>query len=406
MPIRPTPCPVEWAEELFTFGVTGTNGKTSTVQLLASMIRATGEPGLAVNTVGTFLRGEALDVGRSAQGFVDAMARLHEAEGRHAAVECTSKSLAEGYAQRWRFDAGVFTNLSPDHQSTHGSLEHYLAAKAQLFTALGPGRTAVLNAADPTSLLLDRVIPPDVERQWYGSTTRGPLVHEAQLEAVDVHVAATGTRATLRPSPQAEALGGSIELRMVGSVFMENALAAASAGLAAGFDGARIREGLAACPAVPGRFEVFATAPVVVVDYAHSPDALERTCDAARALGTGRLWVVFGAGGGSSPEKREPMGVAVGQRADVAVVTNDNPRDESPEQIANALVAGLEAGGRAEVVVQLDRARAIEHAVSSAQPGDVVVIAGKGHETGQTLGSQTLPFSDREHVQRLAGGSA
>ena len=397
---------MEWAEELFTFGVTGTNGKTSTVQLLDSIIRATGQPGLAVNTVGTYLRGEPFDVGRSAQSFIDAMKQLHEAGGRHAAVECTSKSLAEGYAQRWRFDAGVFTNLSPDHQTTHGSLEHYLAAKAQLFTTLGPGRTAVLNAADRMSLLLDRAIPADVERQWYGSTTRGPLVHEAQLEAADVEVTATGTRATLAPSPQAEALGGSLELRMVGAVFMENALAAASASLAVGLGGAAVREGLAKCPAVPGRFEVLASAPIVIVDYAHSPDALARTCDAASSLSDGKLWVVFGAGGGSSPEKREPMGLEVGRRADVAVVTNDNPRDEAPQQIANALVAGLEAGGRARVVVQLDRQLAIEHAMSAAAKGDVIVVAGKGHETGQVVGNQTLPFSDRECVQRLAGGAA
>lgn len=400
---RPTPAPVPWAQDFFTFGVTGTNGKTSTVHLLTSVIAATGAHALGVSTVGTFLDGRALDLPRSARGFIDACAALRDVDGRWAVVECTSKSLAEGYAKRWRFDMGVFTNLSPDHLSTHGSWEHYLASKAQLFTHLGPGRVAVLNAADRHSLLLDRVIPGDVDRHWYGSPTRSPLQHEADLIAASVGVDATGTFVQLTPSPAAEALGGELQVRMVGDVYAENALAAATAGLAAGLCGEQVADGLARCPPVPGRFEVLTHEPVVVVDYAHTPDALARTCETARGLATGDVIVVFGAGGDSSPGKRLPMGEAVGTRADVAIVTNDNPRDEDPQQIAQMLVEGVEIGGRARVEIRLDRRLAIERALDLARSGDVVVVAGKGHETGQEVGSETLPFSDRDEVRRLTG---
>lgn len=401
---RPTRAPVDWARDFFTFGVTGTNGKTSTVHLLASVIAASGEHGLAVSTLGYFLDGVRLSLPRSAKGFVDALTQLRDAGGRWAAVECTSKSLAEGYAKRWRFDLGVFTNLSPDHLQTHGSWEHYLASKAQLFTHLGAGRTAVLNAADRHSLLLDRVIPADVERRWYGSPTRGPLLHPADLTAGTVSVDSMGTHIRLRSSPWAEELGGELRVRLVGQVFAENALAAACAGLAAGIDPAHVIEGLARCTPVTGRFEVIARDPMVVVDYAHSPDALARTCDTARQLASGKVIVAFGAGGESTPGKRLPMGEAVGSRADVAIVTNDNPREEDPQAIADMLMEGLRTGGRARVEVRLDRQQAITRALELAESGDVVVVAGKGHETGQEVGGQTMPFSDHDVVRRLTEG--
>jgi UDP-N-acetylmuramoyl-L-alanyl-D-glutamate--2,6-diaminopimelate ligase len=396
---------VSWARDFFTFGVTGTHGKTSTVHLLACVVAASGAHALAVSTVGYFLDGTRLALPRSARGYVDAFEQLHAAGGRWAAVECTSKSLAEGSAKRWRFDLGVFTNLSTDHLHTHGSWEHYLASKAQLFTHLGPGRTAVLNAADRHSLLLDRVIPTDVERRWYGSPTRGALRHATDLAAAAVTVSTEGTRVRLQPSPWAEALGGELWVRMVGEVFAENALAAATAGLAAGVAPEHVVDGLSRCSPVAGRFEVLTHDPCVVIDYAHSPDALARTCDTARTLASGRVIVVFGAGGESTPSKRLPMGEAVGARADVAVVTNDNPRGEDPQAIADMLVAGLHAGARARVEVCLDRRRAIERALELAVPGDVVVVAGKGHETGQEVGGATLPFSDHDEVRRLTGVS-
>ncbi len=397
--VRPTSPPFPWADPFFTFGVTGTNGKTSTVHLLGAVIAAAGHRPLRLSTIDYRLGDVDLKLPHTRKGFFDAFEAARAGGARWASVEVTSRALADHYAKRWRFDLGVFTNLSPDHLSTHGSYEAYLAAKAQLFVHLGPGRTAVLNAADPHALFIDQAIAPDVKRCWFGSPTRGPLLREADLCARAIEVDAGGTRVHLEPSPLAERLGCVLRTRMVGAVFGENAMAAAAAGMAAGLPDAAVIAGIASCPPVAGRFEVLGTDPLAVVDYAHTPDALDRTCTQARALAQRRLIVVFGAGGGASPDKREPMGEAVGRHADRVFVTSDNPRDEDPTLIADALVQGVRAAGAA-VQVELDRAAAIEAAMSLAGAGDVVVIAGKGHEQGQTRRGVTHPFSDRAHVQR------
>jgi UDP-N-acetylmuramoyl-L-alanyl-D-glutamate--2,6-diaminopimelate ligase len=367
-------------------------------------VRASGASCLLIGTLGYYLDERRLDeLPRSLSGFHDAFRLAHQGGGRWAAVECTSRALADGYAKRWRFDLGVFTNLSPDHLQTHGSWEHYLASKAQLFVHLGPGRTAVLNAADVHALMIDQAIPADVQRRWFHAPGRGPALHQADLAATRVELDVDGTRMLLAPGALAERLGGALQVRMVGEVFAENAMAAALAGEAAGLPDAAIVRGLAACAPVPGRFEVLHRDPIVVVDYAHSPDALVRTCATARSLARGRVIVVFGAGGESTPDKRGPMGEAVGAAADLAIVTNDNPRNEDPRQIASAVADGVTRAGRAELRTLLDRAAAIELALGEARSGDVVVIAGKGHERGQTECGAVLPFSDVDEVARILG---
>ncbi len=403
--VRPTRPPKAWAEDMFTFGVTGTNGKTSTVWLLERAVAAAGHPAIRISTAGDTYDGKPAERPGGKHQFLRMMWEGHELGCKHVVLEATSLALANHYAKFWRFDLGVFTNLSPDHFRTHGSWEAYLAAKAQLFTLLGPGRWAVLNAYDEHAVMLDQAIPADVQRLWFGSPTRGPRHHAAGLEAAEVDGDLSGACGRLVSSPRAEALGGAIETRLLGEVFAENALAAAGAALAADLDGAAVARGIASCPPVPGRFEVIAREPTVVVDYAHSTDALRRTLSMARRVTRGRLIAVFGAGGKSTPRKRAPMGAAAGELCDEVILTSDNPRGEEPGAIAAMIADGVRSAGM-EPLIELDRRRAIERAIQGAGVGDVVVVAGKGHEEGQDFGDRVEPFSDREEVRRICLGEA
>lgn len=404
LPVRPTKPPAAWAESLFTVGVTGTNGKTSTTRLIDAALRAAGLGVVSETTLGYQLNGQPLNVPRTLPGFSQVMHTAAQQGIRHAAIEVTSKALANGFAKFWRFDLGVFTNLSRDHLLEHGSFEHYLASKAQLFMHLGPDRTAVLNAGDEHALLIDQVTPPDVKRLWFAAPSRGQPRRRPDLAARRIRLSPHGTTAELVPSRLAEQLGGELRTRLVGQVFAENAMAAAAAAIAIGIAPDAVCRGLADCPIVPGRFEVIGEQPLAVVDYAHTPDALARTCDTARALaGDNRVIVVFGAGGLRDKEKRKPMGEAVAKRADLAIVTTDNPRAEDPAAIAKTVAAGCRRGSRAHTKLEPDRRRAIELAVNSARPGDVVVVAGKGHETGQIIGDETLPFSDADELRAQLG---
>jgi UDP-N-acetylmuramoyl-L-alanyl-D-glutamate--2,6-diaminopimelate ligase len=351
-------------ERLRVVGVTGTNGKTTTAYLLHSVLDAAGlSPGLlgtVESRVGSVRRpavrttAEAIDLQRTFRAMLDA-------GNRSCAMEATSHGSRLHRLDNVRFAALVFTNLTQDHLDFHGSMEDYFAAKRSLFA---PGVPAAVNVDDEYGRRLAAELP--------GATTFG--------YAED---------AAVRP----DALDG-IDVKLRGRFNVLNALGAFAAARLLGIDRDAVARGLEAVRAVPGRMEeVDEGQPfVVVVDYAHTPDALENVLRAAREFADGRVLCVFGAGGDRDRDKRPLMGRAVAQLADVVYVTSDNPRSEDPQAIVDEITAGIP--GEANVV--LDRRAAIAAAIDEARPGDVVVIAGKGHEQGQEFAREKLPFDDRD----------
>jgi UDP-N-acetylmuramoyl-L-alanyl-D-glutamate--2,6-diaminopimelate ligase len=379
-------------------GVTGTNGKTSTTALIAALLSALAEPVARVTTVGSFLGEERLAVPAHYDGFLETMRRCLAAGGKYAVLELTSEALAMGFAKAWPCQAAVFTNLSLDHSDAHGSPEHYLASKAQLFMALQAGACAVLNGRDPAAELLAEVIPPGVAVLKYGVASRGPAWAELDLSARVVRVGVHGTEFELEPSTRFPGLPRAASIRAIGEIFVENALGALATALAVGVPAAAALAALSRAMPPVGRFQLIAKRPCVVIDYAHTPDALSRTLATARALCAGRVSVVFGAGGERDRLKRPLLGTAA-RAADTVWLTSDNPRSEDPQAISEQIVAGLV--GHADVRFELDRARAIESAIREAGPNDLVLIAGKGHEREQHTGEQRLPFSDEAIVRAV-----
>lgn len=385
------PAPPAWASSLATAGVTGTNGKTSTTSMLASLLGLLARPVARVTTLGCFLDEERLEVPGHYPGFIATMQRCLTAGGRYAALELTSEALRLGFAKAWPCRVGVFTNLSLDHSDAHGSPEDYLASKAQLFMSLVPGGTAVLNGCDENAALLGEVTDPNVDVIRYGVASRGAAWAKLDLAAEGLALDFDGTRARLLPSARFPELPAELRLQAIGEVFVENALAALAAALAFGVPADRAVRLLQDVAPPPGRFQVLQRSPAVVVDYAHTPDALARTLATARRLCSGSLIVVFGAGGDRDKSKRPLLGAAASV-ADQIVLTSDNPRSESPLQIIDEVFAGI--GQHASVTREVDRAAAIRSAVHGATEHDLVLIAGKGHELTQEIAGHQLPFSD------------
>ncbi len=388
-------------QSLRTVCVTGTNGKTSTTRMIASIVEAAGEVPAHVTTLGASVGGETVDYDGSMSAFRAFAERAVNEGAGILAVETTSRALAGGFATRWPPDVAVFTNLSRDHLDRHGSPEAYLAAKARLFFALPKGGVAVLNAADPACALVAETLPPHV-------AMRGFAVGDATAEiptwlcARELHATREGTRAMLE-GLLASALGSELTLSIPGPFQIDNAIAAAIAADALGLPPDAIRRGLSRFAGVPGRFEPITRRPLVLVDYAHTPDALERTLSAARPLAEsagGQLFCVFGCGGDRDQGKREVMGAVADRLADQVLLTTDNPRSEDP--VAIALMVRRGARGQSTWKEEPDRQTAIEAAMTAATEDDVVVIAGRGHEAVQHLGSGPVPFSDAAVARRTA----
>ncbi|CAN5130393.1 UDP-N-acetylmuramoyl-L-alanyl-D-glutamate--2,6-diaminopimelate ligase [soil metagenome] len=355
------------SDRLQVAGVTGTNGKTTTTWLLRAILEAAGRPtGLIGTLAGALTTPESTDL----QATLAAMAD----EGTvGVAMEVSSHALARARVEGVRFSVAVFTNLSRDHLDFHPSMEDYFAVKARLFE---PERTAaaVVNVDDPHGRLLFE-------------TARVPTRAFSLSDVSDLAPGLERSTGTWR--------GRRLHLHLGGVANVSNALAAATAALELGLDEDVVVEGLARAGPVPGRYQLIERGQpfTVVVDYAHTPDALEQLLVAARADRSGRVLVVFGCGGYRDREKRPLMGRVAATLADVTVVTSDNPREEDPRSIIADVVSG--ASGPGEVCIEVDRRTAIARGLGLARPGDVVLVAGKGHETSQIIGTRSLEFDDR-----------
>ena len=375
-------------------GVTGTNGKTTTTVLIRHLFNEHQTAG-SIGTLGAFDgRGQAVSStagSLTTPGPIDLQATLASMVERgvtYVTMEASSHSLDQGRLDGLAFAAGVFTNLTRDHLDYHGTMEAYLAAKLRLSTLLRLNGIEVVNLDEDVW----RAMPIHPSRITFG-------VHPAaDVRGTDLVLTAAGSRFRLTGS------FGSVEvtLPLLGDFNVANALAAAATALALGRPIAQVAERLGSAPQVPGRMERIAETPCIVLrDYAHTPDALERALTSLRPLTRGRLIVVFGCGGDRDKGKRPLMGRIAAEHADLAIATSDNPRTEDPGTIIDDIEQGM--GGLAHLRIP-DRYAAIEAALGEGRAGDTILLAGKGHETYQVIGTEKLPFDEREIVQNIVGG--
>ncbi|HEX5411220.1 MAG TPA: UDP-N-acetylmuramoyl-L-alanyl-D-glutamate--2,6-diaminopimelate ligase [Terriglobia bacterium] len=376
-------------------GITGTNGKTTTAYLLNSIFEAAGTRTGLFGTVEYRLGSRVISASNTTPESLDLAAYFHElvAEGAGAAVlEVSSHALAQERVWGMHFSVAVFTNLTRDHFDYHHDFEHYFEAKQRLFEGLGipPPELAVINVDDPWGRRLLAI--PNPRRVTYG------LESKADVSVKRYSQDLSGLSATLT-APQ-----GQIEIKsgLLGRANLKNILAATAAATGVGILAETIQEGIGRLAAVPGRFEkVDEGQPfLVIVDYAHTDDALKNVLEAARDLTRNRLLVVFGCGGERDRTKRPLMGEVAGQLSDLAILTSDNPRSEDPIMIINDALVGLQRTG-APYIAEVDREAAIQRALAEAREGDLVLLAGKGHEKYQVLKEGPIPFDDREVARRM-----
>jgi UDP-N-acetylmuramoyl-L-alanyl-D-glutamate--2,6-diaminopimelate ligase len=376
-------------------GITGTNGKTTTSFLTEAMLRAAGHVTGLIGTIEYRLAGEvrpagnttpeSLDIAR----FADELARRG---GEHLVSEVSSHALAQGRVSGFEFHTAVFTNLTRDHLDFHHTMEAYAAAKRLLFVPEdGPApKWAVMNADDPAAATL--APGSGTNTIWYGMSAA------AGLRAEKIHTGFQSLRLDLVWQGERQPVASPL----IGVFNVSNILAAAGVGISYGLALPQIAAGIAACHGVPGRFErVDAGQPfLVVVDYAHTDDALRNLIRAARELTSARVITLFGCGGDRDRTKRPLMGMAAAELSDFVVLTSDNPRSEDPLGIMNDAMVGLRRFDTAHVA-EPDRAKAIRVAIEQARPGDAVLLAGKGHETYQILKDKTIHFDDRETARAV-----
>ena len=382
-------------ERIAIVGITGTNGKTTCSYLIDSVLRAAGRVTLVVGTIEYRLAGKVLPAVNTTPESLDLMSLLAELEGlggTHATMEVSSHALALGRVFGMRFHTAVFTNLTRDHLDFHGTMEEYFAAKSLLFSGAGAPapRFAAINVDDPYG----RQIPVSggTEVIRYG------LGKRAAVRAINISSTMGGLRFDVEHGDET----WPVESNLVGRINVYNILAAASTGLSFGLSTGVIADGIAKCEAVPGRFErIDEGQPFgVIVDYAHTDDALRNTIAVARGITANRVITLFGCGGDRDRSKRPLMGQAAGENSDFVVLTSDNPRSEDPLAIMNDALVGLRRFDTPHVI-EPDRAAAIRRAIREARAGDIVILAGKGHETYQVLKDRVIDFDDRAVARKV-----
>jgi UDP-N-acetylmuramoyl-L-alanyl-D-glutamate--2,6-diaminopimelate ligase len=379
-------------------GVTGTNGKTTTTHLIRAAIDAAiGKPSCGL--IGTVAHGFGASTVPAAHTTPEAddvqrlMLSMKRDGATHVAMEVSSIAIAAGRVRAVRYTVAAFTNLTQDHLDFHKTMAEYGEAKASLFLDYGPGTSVVCVDHDFGRTLLSRIAGPKL-------SVSAHVGEKADVCPTELAMSERGIDGRVRtPS-------GTFPLRspLVGAHNVENLMVAIGCACALNLEIPRALEGLATDVGAPGRLERVSREGVddvaVFVDYAHTPDALARVLDAIRSVTKGRVACIFGCGGDRDAQKRGPMGEAVARRADVVVITSDNPRTEAPEAIAKPIERAVAAiVGARGYVVELDRARAIDRAIGDAAPGDVVLVAGKGHEDYQVVGTEKRHFDDREHAR-------
>lgn len=376
---------------LRTVAVTGTNGKTTTVNILRALLDLPAAPAASIGTLGVLvgIEGRVLPggLGLTTPGPDElhrVLRELVDAGVRSVAMEVSSHALDQHRVHGVTFDAAVFTNFTRDHLDYHGTMEEYFAAKAKLVGYIKGTGAAVVNA-DQSEW---QALPMAPRLLTYG-------INAGDVRAEDIAFDATGSSWNIRAGDEWAA----VRLPLVGDFNVMNALAAAAAALSVGIPLGAVATSIAMIPQIPGRLELIAKSPPIIRDYAHTPDALVRSLAALRPFVSGKLILVFGAGGDRDPGKRPIMGAAAEAGADRVIVTSDNPRTENPETIIDEIERGMSSHHER----LSDRRQAIARAIEIADPGDTILLAGKGHETYQVIGTEKRPFDERQVVAELLG---
>jgi UDP-N-acetylmuramoyl-L-alanyl-D-glutamate--2,6-diaminopimelate ligase len=388
-------------ERIRVIGITGTNGKTTSTTVLDGILRAAGKTTALIGTIEYHLGGRVLPAVNTTPESLDLFRMFHELEllgGTHATLEASSHALHLGRIYAMQFEVAGFTNLTRDHLDYHHNMESYFSAKQLLFRPQNapPPRFAVVNADDSWARQLE--FAPETEVIWYGIEQRPPTAGDRWMQATNIQLSFNGLRFDV-------AGGGhtfSVESSLVGHINVYNVLLACGAALSLGLSIGEVQAGLHGLTRVPGRFErVEEGQPfMVVVDYAHTDDALRNVIQVARGMKANRVITLFGCGGDRDRSKRPLMGAAAAELSDYVILTSDNPRSEDPLAIMNDAMVGLQRFNT-PFVAEPDRERAIRRAIGEAQPGDVVILAGKGHETYQVLKDGPIPFDDRDAARRV-----